>query len=45
MDELGFVDPSGGPFISVGGKLPGMNESIKRIRIDKENDRILFEVQ
>ena len=45
MDELGFVDPSGGPFISVGGKLPGMNESVKRIRVDKENDRILFEVE
>ena len=44
-NELGFVDPSGGPFISVGSNLPGMNESVKRIRIDKENDRILFEVQ
>ena len=42
-NELGFVDPSGGPFISVGGKLPGMNESVKRIYV--ENDRILFEVQ
>lgn len=45
MDELGFVDPSGGPFISVGSNLPGMKNSVKRIRIDKENDRILFEVQ
>ena len=42
-NELGFVDPSGGPFIGVGDKLPGMKNTVKRIYV--ENDRILFEVQ
>lgn len=45
MDELGFVDPSGGPFIGIGDTLPGMKNVVKRIRIDKEKNRILFEVE
>lgn len=42
-NDLGFVDPSGGPFIGIGGNLPGMKNTVKRIYV--ENDRILFEVQ
>lgn len=38
--NLGFVDPSGGPFISVGMKLDG--RPIRTIRVDGE--KILFEV-
>jgi hypothetical protein len=39
--DLGFVDPSGGPFIAVGSNIEG--RVIERIRIDGE--RILFEVK
>lgn len=39
--DLGFVDPSGGPFIEVGSSIEG--RVIERIRLDGE--RILFEVK
>jgi hypothetical protein len=39
--DLGFVDPSGGPFISVGSKI----ENQEIVRISVENNRILFEVR
>lgn len=46
LTDLGFVDPSGGPFISVGGII----ESRKIIRIRAEGDlggspHILFELE
>ena len=39
--DLGFVDPSGGPFISLGMKIEG--REITRIRT--EGEKILFEVE
>ena len=38
--DLGFVDPSGGPFISIGYKIEG--RTVNRIRA--EGDQIYFEV-
>ena len=40
-NDLGFVDPSGGPFISVGDKIE--NQKITRISLD--GDKIYFEVE
>ena len=43
--DVGFVDPSGGPFIEVGMMIEGFK--IKRIRVDGDLDgcpNILFEV-
>lgn len=40
FNDLGFVDPSGGPFISLGYKIEG--KAVKRIRAEGEN--IYFEV-
>lgn len=40
FNNLGFVDPSGGPFISIGYKIEG--RTVKRIRA--EGDTIYFEV-
>lgn len=45
-NDLGFVDPSGGPFIELGTKIEGRN--VKRIRVsgDYENQPIIiFEVE
>lgn len=39
--DLGFVDPSGGPFIELGMKIEG--RKIQRIRT--EGEKILFEVE
>ena len=39
--DLGFVDPSGGPFIELGMKIEG--RKIQRIRA--EGEQILFEVE
>lgn len=39
-NDLGFVDPSGGPFISIGYKIEG--RTVNRIRA--EGDQIYFEV-
>ena len=39
--DLGFVDPSGGPFIELGMKIEG--RTINRIRT--EGEKILFEVE
>ena len=39
--DLGFVDPSGGPFIELGMRIEG--RKIQRIRA--EGDYILFEVE
>lgn len=38
VNDLGFVDPSGGPFISVGEVIDG--RKVKRISVDDE--KILF---
>jgi hypothetical protein len=38
---LGFVDPSGGPFISIGYKIDG--RPVKRIRAD--SGTVTFEVE
>jgi hypothetical protein len=38
--DLGFVDPSGGPFISVGSKIEGRPVT----RISAINEKIFFEV-
>jgi hypothetical protein len=46
MTDLGFVDPSGGPFIAVGGKIE--SRTIHRIRADGDLDGmpvIMFEVE
>ena len=46
MTDLGFVDPSGGPFISVGAAIEG--RTIHRIRADGDLDGmpvIMFEVE
>lgn len=39
-DNLGFVDPSGGPFIGIGYMIEGR----KVIRIRSRDDQLLFEV-
>ena len=41
-NELGFVDPSGGPFIAIGTMLPDVNKVVTRIYLDNTN--ICFEV-
>ena len=41
FNDLGFVDPSGGPFIELGMKIEGR----KITRIRAEGDMILFEVE
>lgn len=41
FNDLGFVDPNGGPFIELGMKIEG--RKISRIRA--EGDTILFEVE
>jgi hypothetical protein len=46
MNDLGFVDPSGGPFIQVGAQIDG--REIVRIRASGDLDgapSILFEVE
>ena len=45
--DLGFIDPSGGPFISPGFPIPILGKKVKKIRIDKHGDseRILLEVE
>lgn len=40
--DLGMVDPSGGPYLEVGMKLPSVNKPIRRIFVDDR--RICFEV-
>lgn len=42
LNDLSFVDPSGGPFLSEGKTIEG--KVITRIYIDKENG-VFFEVQ
>jgi hypothetical protein len=39
--DLGFVDPSGGPFISIGGEIEGR----KIVRIMADPEGILFKVE
>lgn len=41
-DNLGFVDPSGGPFIEIGSVIEGRR--ISRIRVDQQTNQILFDV-
>jgi hypothetical protein len=46
MTDLGFVDPSGGPFIGVGAEIEG--RCVRRIRADGDLDGmpvIMFEVE
>jgi len=40
-NNLGFVDPSGGPFISLGYQIEGR----KIVRISSNGEQILFEVE
>lgn len=40
-DNLGFVDPSGGPFIGIGSQIEGR----KVVRIRSRDDQLLFEVE
>lgn len=42
MNDIGFVDPSGGPFISIGDVIEGRR--VTRIRVDS-GEQILFEVE
>ena len=42
MSDIGFVDPSGGPFISIGDVIEGRR--VTRIRVDS-GEQILFEVE
>ena len=39
--DLGFVDPSGGPFISIGGEIEGR----QIVRISEVDGRIMFRVE
>jgi hypothetical protein len=41
MDDLGFVDPSGGPFITVGTAIEGR----KIVRISSIGEQIFFKVE
>ena len=41
FEDLGFVDPSGGPFIGLGYTVEGR----KVVRIRAINDQILFDVE
>lgn len=41
LNDLGFVDPSGGPFIELGMKIEGR----KITRIRSKGEKILFEVE
>jgi hypothetical protein len=41
--DLGFVDPSGGPFISAGYKINGY--SVVRISTSPSGEKIYFEVE
>lgn len=41
FNDLGFVDPSGGPFIELGMSIEGR----KITRISAEGEKILFEVE
>lgn len=43
MHDLGFIDPSGGPYMSVGYPLPIIGRNIKRIGV--YNSDIIFEVE
>lgn len=40
-NNLGFVDPSGGPFIGIGSMIEGR----KVVRIRSSDDQLLFEVE
>jgi hypothetical protein len=40
FSDLGFVDPSGGPFIAVGGTIEGR----KIVRIRAVGEQLFFEV-
>ena len=42
MNDIGFVDPSGGPFISIGDIIE--SRRVVRIRVDS-GEKILFEVE
>lgn len=44
-NDLNFIDPMGGPFISIG--FPIIDKKVKKISIEKHdnNERILFEVE
>ena len=42
MSDIGYVDPSGGPFISIGDIIEGRR--VVRIRVDS-GEKILFEVE
>lgn len=42
VNNLGFVDPSGGPFLAVGDMLPSVNRKIVKIFVA---DQIYFEVE
>ena len=42
LNDLGFVDPSGGPFIAVGSTIHG--RKIVRIGVE-HNEKIIFEVE
>ena len=42
MNDIGFVDPSGGPFISIGDIIEGRR--VVRISVDS-GEKILFEVE
>ena len=43
MKEISFVDPSGGPFVSIGYIIPEINEEV--IEILLENDEILIKTR
>jgi hypothetical protein len=40
FNDLGYVDPSGGPFMAVGSMIEGR----KITRISADDDRVVFEV-
>lgn len=42
-NDLGFVDPAGGPFVEVGSKIEG--RTVKKIRATGGKGMIFFEVE
>ena len=41
MNDLGFADPSGGPFIGIGSKIDGRNV----VKISAVGEQVFFEVE
>lgn len=40
-NEYEFLDPSGGPFLCVGGYLPVVNKKIKSLKFEKDKGYLI----